>query len=146
MNNIPLDSIAQKCSVEFLFHYVSKSIHILIIAGYNFEHSNFVSDANLAINIAKAGYRYILKNDQVLDFVAINTCVLSVSSRMKIIKNQSWQQKDVTFVWTIRAVYFEFSLCKNKNIEFDICYNSQRCDIIHCLWCCCGDSNKHLPL
>ena len=81
----------------------------MIISGYNFEHTNFVSDANLAVNIAKAGYRYILKNDQVLDFVAINTCVLSVSSRMKIIKNQSWQQKDVTFVWTIRAVYFEFS-------------------------------------
>ena len=42
------------------------------------EHTNFVSDPNLVVNI--------LKNYKVFDFVAIKICVLSVSSKTKNIK------------------------------------------------------------
>ena len=50
------------------------------------EHTNFVSDPNLVVNIAKAGNRSILKNYKVFDFVAIKICVSSVSSNSKNIK------------------------------------------------------------
>ena len=42
------------------------------------EHTNFVSDPNLVVNI--------LKNYKVFDFVAIKICVSSVSSNSKNIK------------------------------------------------------------